>query len=115
MPRTVRPPVQEAPGIADYAFISDCRSAALIARNGSVDWCCMPRFDAGSCFGHVRGGKPGRMSMPQPPGTPPMPAPPDPSVPPPRDPDLPSEPDPPEPTPDLPDPDQPEPDREPAI
>ncbi len=39
--------------IGDYAFISDCHCAALISREGSVDWCCMPRFDSGSAFGRL--------------------------------------------------------------
>src|SRR5262249_8432009 len=39
--------------IADYALISDCHSAALVSRHGSVDWCCFDRFDAGPVFGRL--------------------------------------------------------------
>jgi GH15 family glucan-1,4-alpha-glucosidase len=39
--------------IADYGFLSDCRSAALVTRDGSVDWLCWPRFDSPSLFAKV--------------------------------------------------------------
>ena len=41
------------PPLSDYAFLSDCHSSALVSREGSIDWCCMPRFDAGAAFARL--------------------------------------------------------------
>lgn len=39
--------------IADHALLSDCHSAALVDRSGSVEWWCAPRFDSPSVFGRI--------------------------------------------------------------
>lgn len=49
--------------IADYALLSDCRSAALVSASGSVDWLCFPRFDSPSVFGRLLGDAAGYWSI----------------------------------------------------
>ncbi|CAN5747178.1 glycoside hydrolase family 15 protein [soil metagenome] len=49
--------------IADHALLSDCHSAALVTREGSIDWLCCPRFDAPAVFGRLLDDEAGHFSI----------------------------------------------------
>src|SRR5262245_65951801 len=49
--------------IGDHGLLSNCRSAALVSRDGSVEWLCLPRFDSPSVFGRLLDDEAGHWSI----------------------------------------------------
>src|SRR5437870_3109963 len=67
-PATERQPQSAAapspfPPIAEYAFLSNCHTGALVAPDGAIDWLCVPRFDAPSVFGTLLNREAGSFRM----------------------------------------------------
>src|SRR5580698_9187020 len=61
-PRVQRGLMSTTP-IANYALLSDRHSAALVSRDGSIDWLCFPRFDSPSVFARLLGVEAGHWSL----------------------------------------------------
>jgi GH15 family glucan-1,4-alpha-glucosidase len=55
--------MQDGVPIADYGLLSDCSSAALVSRSGSVDWLCLPRFDSPAVFARILDSAAGHWSI----------------------------------------------------
>jgi GH15 family glucan-1,4-alpha-glucosidase len=56
-------PAAEFPPIAEYGFLSDCQTAALVGPDGTIEWMCLPRMDAPSVFGAVLGREAGHYRL----------------------------------------------------
>src|SRR5438105_15636100 len=54
-PTALRARFRAVSALEDYALLGDRRTAALVSRAGSVDWWCVPRFDAPACFAALLG------------------------------------------------------------
>ena len=60
-PRTIRR--DDFVPVADYGLLADCNTAALVARDGSIDWLCLPRYDSHAMFARLLDPEAGHWSI----------------------------------------------------